>query len=504
MSLLSLQFLIFIGVLLLFYYLLPCRWQRIVLLCANLYFYFSAGISSTMFLVMTAVISYQGAGRLEKINEDYRQLRKNCLTREEKQVNKAECIEKKKRTLTVILVLNLGMWILLKYMIGMAPLGISFYTFIACGYCIDVYRGKFGSEKKFSDYFLFLSFFPQMVQGPFSRYDWMKEQLISEHRFSFEQVSAGAKRFIWGFFKKLIVADRLSIVSGMIYAGGREYGGIYVPVLMMIVTFQLYADFSGYMDIVCGISKMLGINLQENFRQPFYSKSIEEVWRRWHITLGAWFRDYVFYPVSMSKKVQEFSKKCRKKVSISTARMLPSYIALAAVWTATGLWHGLTGGYLLWGWMNLFAIGTSMVLQPVYGKIREKLHINLESRGYILFQRIRTFFIFGFMEMVSDAGTIKLAGEICLSLFKANWGLVRYPMQLLPGLDIVDFVLVMIGIIAMLWMDAVRENNHDVRKYLCRFPLIIRSLGYAVLIYLVIIFGNTGSNLTGGFMYAQF
>lgn len=505
MSLLSLRFLAFLLILLLTYYLLPKRWQWVVLLCANIAFYLSAGVKYVGFLVVTAVTAWHAAMLVEKTNEKFKQLRKGCSTKEEKQANKAECAKQKKKIMTCVMIFNFGLWAVLKYLLHASVLGISFYTFIAMGYCIDVYRGKYPAEKRFDRFLLFVSFFPQMVQGPFSRYDKMKDTLLEEHPFSFDRLGAGILRMLWGFFKKMVIADRLGTVTAAIYAGEIAHGGIYVPVLMAAVTLQLYADFSGYMDIVCGICQMLGIRLQENFRQPLFSCSVEEVWRRWHITLGAWFRDYVFYAVSMSKWAQNLGKKCREKLGPATARMIPSYLALVAVWTATGLWHGASWCFLLWGWMNLIIIVGSMQLQPVYAKIREKLHIKENSRAFAVFQMLRTFCIFGFMEMVSDAGNIASAVSVCRSFFTVfNWGLIKHPLSLFLGLEAVDVIVVLIGLGLMLFVDVMKEKGCSVHAVLEKIPMPVRYLGYAVIFYGIILLGNTGADLTGGFMYAQF
>lgn len=506
MSLLSIKFLAFLVILLLLYYLLPKKWQWVVLLCANIIFYLAAGVVYAGCLLITAVSSWWIANQVERTNDFYKELRKQCVTREEKQANKAECTKEKKKLMACVMILNFGLWIILKYIAPVAaPFGISFYTFIAMGYCIDVYRGKYPAEKSFWRFFVFLSFFPQMIQGPFSRYDIMKDTLNEEHGFSFDRLGEGALRMLWGFFKKLVIADRMGTVVTAIYTGESVSGGIYVPVLMFCVTLQLYADFSGYMDIVAGVCRMLGIRLQENFRQPFFSRSIEEMWRRWHITLGAWFRDYVFYSISMSRPAQNLGKKCRQKMNPVTARMVPSYLALAAVWTATGLWHDATWCFLIWGWMNLVIIVAGMQLAPFYEKLRKRLHINVESGWFALFQMGRTFFLFGFMEMFSDAGSLANAVSLCVSFFTiSNWGLIRRPSLLFPGLSSGDIIIVVAGLLLMAFVDVVKERGKGVFAAVSKVPLPLRYLGYAVVFYAVILLGNTGANLTGGFMYAQF
>lgn len=528
MSFLSIRFLVFLAILFVAYFLVPKRWQREVLLIANIVFYLSAGVKYAGFILVTAFSAWRFALLVERTNEKYREQRKLCRTREEKQENKAACTKQKKKIMAIVIIFNFGIWIILKYsgfLIGnmqkivqkagfdtvfsipdfALPLGISFYTFIAMGYCIDVYRGKYAAEKRFDHFFLFISFFPHLIQGPFSRYDKLRTSFDKEHDFSFERMGEGMVRMLWGFFKKMVIADRLGIVVQNIYAGEGRYGGIYVFMLMITVTLQLYADFSGYMDIAAGLCRVLGIELQENFRQPFFACSIEEVWRRWHITLGAWFRDYLFYPVSMSKAAQRLGKKCKDKLPSATARLIPSYLALAAVWTATGLWHGAAWYYLIWGWMNMILIIAGMQFAPFYAKVKARLHISDGNRVWRLFQMLRTFLLFGYMEMFSDSGSTLGSIRLTVSLFgERNWGLIKHPLLLFPGLDGLDVIIVLIGVLLLLVVDILKEKGKDLYQLLGSVPIVIRYIGYAGLFYAIILLGNTGANLAGGFMYAQF
>lgn len=505
MSFISVKFLAFLAALFLCYFLFPKKWQWKVLLCANIVFYLSAGVKYAGFILVTAFSAWGFAILTERVNERFKEQRKLCHTREEKQENKAACTRQKKKIMAVVLILNFGIWSGLKFTDYFMPLGISFYTFIAMGYCIDVYRGKYAAEKNFAKFFLFVSFFPHIIQGPFSRYDKLRESLSEEHAYSFDRMGEGFLRILWGFFKKLVIAERLAAATQAIYAYEDSYGGIYVVMLMIFVTLQLYADFSGYMDIVCGICRVLGIELQENFRQPFFSRSIEEVWRRWHITLGAWFRDYVFYSVSMSKKVQGLAQRCKTKISPAIARMLPSYIALFAVWTVTGLWHGKAWNFLIWGWMNMFFIVAGMQFAPLYKKIREKFNIADDNRAWKGFQMVRTFILFGYMEMFSDSPSTSASIRMTLSLFTAdNWGLIKNPASLFPELTGLDIAIVLIGVVLLLIVDVLKERKKDLYQMVAAIPIVPRYISYALLFYVVILLGNTGTNLAGGFMYAQF
>ncbi len=529
MSFLSVRFLGFLTLVFAAYFLLPRRWQQKVLLCANMVFYLSAGVEYAGFILVTSFSAYWVAIFLERTTAAYKKLRENCRTREEKLANKQEAVGKKKKILAAGLVFNFGIWIVLKYTgfflgnvravlgaLGVSavavelpsfvlPLGISFYTFMAMGYCIDIYRGKYAAEKNFGRFLLFVSFFPHLVQGPFSRYDRMGETLYAEHAFSFDRLGEGLVRMLWGFFKKMVVADRLGIMVGQLYATAGNDGGVFVLVLMVFARLRLYADFSGYMDIAAGICRVLGISLQENFTQPFFARSIEEVWRRWHITLGEWFRDYVFYPVSMSGMAQKLGKRCRGVFSPMTARLIPSYLAMAVVWTATGLWHGATWYYVLWGWMNMGIILLGMQLAPLYTKVKQALKISDENRVFRMVQMGRTFLIFCYMEMFSGAGSTKAALGLTAALFRVHAGRITGGLSaFFPGLGSFSLCVVFTGLVLMGIADVWKEKGRSLQSLLQSIPMPVRFLGYAALFYGILLLGNTGADLTGGFMYAQF
>lgn len=506
MSFISVKFLVFCLLLFLGYFLAPRKWQWLVLLFANAVFYFSAGGIHIVFLAVTCISAYACAVQVERVGEKYKAIRKDtCHTREEKQRNKAQCAGVQKRMMAACFTINFGIWIALKYSgLPVFPLGISFYTFMAMGYCIDVYRGKYPAEKNPAKFALFLSFFPHMVQGPFSRYNNLKETLYASHAFSWERLRQGGIRILWGIFKKTAVAYRFGLLADAIFARQEMQGGMYILVLMASLALQLYADFSGYMDIAAGVSQCLGVRLEENFRQPFYSRSMDEFWRRWHITLGAWFRDYLFYTVSMGKRTQSLARKWRGKLGNSFSRMLPSYIALFFVWTATGLWHGTAWNFLLWGWMNLFFIAAGIFLAPVYGKCREFFHIRENSRGWHLFQMARTFFLFGYMEMFSSASSAREALRLTRRLFLWEASAAGESLLEMAGLEACDVFVFAAGTLLMAAMDRMKENQVDLHGLLCRMPTAIRYVCLVGLVYMILLLGDIGTDASKGFMYAQF
>lgn len=507
MSFISIHFFAFLAVLLSVYFLVPSKLQWLVLPVFSIVFYLSYGPACIIFILISVMVTYGVGICLNRVDDRFLVLKSQCETKEQRKICKAECVRRRKWIMLAGLAINFGLWILFKFLavFDFSPLGISIYTFIAAGYCIDVYRGKYRAEKNLFRYCSFILFFPHIVQGPFSRYDVLGETLFEKHRFDFERVEQGIVRLTWGYFKKIVIADRLAVVIDMILPRDSGYGGIYVALLFVLLPIQLYADFSGYMDIAAGLCHAMGIRLQENFMQPFFARSIDEFWRRWHITLGAWFKDYLFYPVSMSKSVQKISVQCKKRLSPAVVRMIPSYLALFFVWSATGLWHGSSWNFLLWGWINLFCIASGMGLKSCYAGIRKRMHISDDNRCWHLVQMVRTFLIFGFAEMVSDIRSIYGILMKCRSLIMDhNWYLIGRPLELFPGLEIKDLVILAAGVAIMLLLDILKEKNMDIYELVNRIPVLPRYVCYVILFYSVILLGVMGNGATGGFMYEQF
>ncbi len=504
MSLISAEFLLFTAALSAVYFLVPRKCQWAVMLAGNIIFYLLVGKVFPIFLIVTCISAFCCAIMVDRVRERFKKSRSECHTREEKQKNKELCTRIQKCIMAACFIFNFGIWAVLKCSHSLPlPLGISFYTFTAMGYCIDVYRGKYQAEKNPARFALFLSFFPHMLQGPFSRYNSLTETLYEAHGFSWSRIKEGGIRILWGVFKKTVIAYRFGIIADCIYGQKTEYEGIYIVILMIAVTLQLYADFSGYMDMAAGICRIFGIRLEENFRQPFFARSIEEFWRRWHITLGAWFRDYLFYPVSMGKGAQALGRKCRKRFGNALARIVPSLIALFIVWTATGFWHGNAWNFRIWGWMNFFFIGSGILLEPVYTKWKKLLHINTESRWWKVFQMCRTFWLFAYMEMFSSACSASAAIRLTVSLF--HWSVPDgYALLETFGMEGYDVIVLLAGVIVMGIVDVMKEKKIVIQDVVDRMPVVIRYAGIVGLVYMVLLLGDIGTDATKGFMYAQF
>ncbi|MHB8130714.1 MAG: MBOAT family O-acyltransferase, partial [Mobilitalea sp.] len=335
----SYRFILFIIGLFVIYYVIPKRYQWMLLLAASYVFYSFAGFKYLIYILATTLSTYfisRRLGHIQAIQAAYSKEKREELTREERKAYKALMKSRQRKWLVLCLVINFGILAVIKYadftianinsvldlfhaekelsLLGFVlPLGISFYTFQTMGYLIDVYREKYSYEKNVFKLALFISFFPQLIQGPISRFDDLKETLFSEHSYQSKNISFGLQRILWGFFKKLVIADRLLIAVNTIVRNPEEFQGVYVLLGMFFYAITLYADFTGGIDIAIGIAEVRGIRVKENFERPYFSKSIAEYWRRWHISLGTWFKEYMFYPISISKSMMNFSKVCKKR-----------------------------------------------------------------------------------------------------------------------------------------------------------------------------------------------
>ena len=302
MSFLSPGFFLFFPLVTLFYFLLPQRARNLWLLVSSWYFYLCAGAGSFLFLLCALTLTYTGARFLE-----------------------GQSGRARRRVLTLLLLLLFGTLFLFKYL-GFAlsmlerflsaaglsftspalelilPAGISFYLFMAAGYLIDVYRGNRPAERSFLLFALFLSFFPYLLSGPIGRADTLLPQFRETHRFSYDGFRSGLLRFLWGAFKKLVIADRLGMLVTTVYAAPDQFGRLQVIAAAAAFSIQIYCDFSAYSDMALGCAQALGFRLMENFRTPYFSRSIGEFWRRWHISLSSWFRDYLYIPLGGNRR----------------------------------------------------------------------------------------------------------------------------------------------------------------------------------------------------------
>lgn len=344
MSFISVEFFAFLLAALLAYYLLPKKAQWIVLLLASGIFYYLSGLVNFIFLFISIFTFFAGAHGVHRL-----------MWRQDNPRGRAA-----KWLLGAVVAVNVcllaffklsgpaGKWVAsLAVSLGVSPdseglllpLGISFYTFQGTGYLIDVYRAKTAPERNPAKFALFLSFFPQLVQGPISRFDQLSAQLTEQRTFDYNRLVRGAELMLYGFFKKLVIADQLAPFTRRVFADTGAHPGFLVALAAVLGTFQLYCDFSGGIDIARGAAELFGIILPENFRRPYFSRSIAEYWRRWHITLNDWWREYLFFPVTLSKPMNRFSRFLRKYAGNTTGKVASVYLGICVVRIANAFWQ---------------------------------------------------------------------------------------------------------------------------------------------------------------------
>ena len=526
MSFTTVAFFVFLLAGIVVYYVLPKNVQWIWLLILSYIYYFTFSIKASLFMVFATVTIYFGGIWLQNIQntgDRYLKDNKETLSREDKKAYKESLRRKKRWVLFLILLLDFGMLAVVKYsnfaieninsvlgligkepigLLGMGlPLGISFFTFQSVSYAIDVYQGKYECEKNIFKMGLFVSFFPQLLQGPIGRYDRLGKQLYSGHSFNLKNVEYGLQRIGWGLFKKVVIADRAAVLVLNVFNNYEAYSGFHYIMAVLMYSVDLYMDFSGGIDIVIGAAQMFGITMDENFRQPYFSKSIGEFWRRWHITLGTWMKDYIFYPMSLSKKMNKFGKWGKKHFGNTFGRTLPICFANIVIFFIVGIWHGAAWKYIAYGLYNGFIIAISNLLEPVYKKLLSKFHINATSRGWTLWQIIRTFILVNISWYFDNAATLTDAFRLMGNTFKhASFSMDAVVKMFGSQLDL---IILLAGCLVWLIISILKEKGIVIREALDRKPLIIRWAVYIALVMSVAMLGYI-SNTSGGFMYAQF
>ena len=510
MNLTTVKFALFIVLLLIAYYAVPYRHQWKCILLSNFVFLWFSGTISVLAVFLIAGISYTAALCIGKQNDLFMKEKKR-LTSSKKEnretVKKLKDMTKQRNTriFVVGIVLMISFWFNAKNgkISLFMPLAISYYTFIAVSYLADVCQGKYKPETNFWKYLTFLSFFPQLTEGPFSRYEILGTELFQKHSFSISNIEKGILRMLYGYIKKLLLADSLWIMIS--YMLELNYPNSWATLfLILLLPLQQYADFSGCMDIVIGASRLFGVSLAENFRFPIFSKSIDEVWRRWHITLGAFCKDYIFYPVALNKKINRIGKRVGTNHK-EMGRRFPALIALICVWTFMGVWHGLAWKYLIWGWMNLAVIASSLLMERQYARLRDMLHIRQNSRWYIAFCMFRTYLLFGIMEYMADGSSAGWAIRGWKGLLSAS----TWSNQLLLDIraeapETFHPLLCILLTILVVTIDVLKEKKILVSSYIQQRPFAVKCLIYLIMIYLIILFIPTGIDINSGFAYANF
>jgi len=540
MSYTSLNFILFVCLVAAVYFLFPKKqYQWTVLLAASYAFYLIASYRLALFLLLTTATTYYAAIRIEDIalagKAELKEHKKDW-DKETKKAYKEQLKSRKKKVMLAALVLNLGILAFLKYynffagslndLLGawklrfsvptlrlLLPLGISFYTFQSVGYVVDVYWDKTPAERNLGKFALFVSFFPQIVQGPISFYDQLGHQLYEPHSFDFTRCKHGLELILWGFFKKLVIADRAVIAINTVVADYTAFGGTTLTFTVLLYALQLYADFSGGIDISRGVAQILGIDLVKNFNRPYFATSINDYWRRWHITLGAWMKEYVFYPLALSKRFIETGKKIKATAFGQTefgahvAKVLPTAFASLVVFFLVGVWHGANWKYVAFGLWNGGIIMLSTLLEPKFEKLTEVLKLNAKSLGFRVFQMLRTFLVVlvGYVFDVAPDLTQSMR-TFALALTDQNLSAGAAEIATL-GLGTADYLLLIICTVFLFLVSLVQERNSDttIRQMLDEKHFAVRYVFLLTGLLALLVFGIYGPGFDPtAFVYMQF
>lgn len=523
----SYGFIAFLAALFILYYLIPRRFQWLLLLLADIAFYLCSGWQGLCFMAATVVVSWAAANLMEKQRSAQRKYLASpegkALERPERREFKKRVDKKRKRIFILALVLDLGILAALKYtnflitnvngifsaelaaVDWVLPLGISFYTFQTVSYVIDVYWEKVEVEKSLLRTALFTSFFPLLIQGPISRFGDLKDTLFAEHRADFKEISFGLQRILWGYFKKLVVADRLLVAVTALCGEPETYTGTYAALGALFYAAELYADFTGGIDITIGIAQVLGVRVKENFNLPYFSRNIAEYWRRWHISMGTWFKDYIFYPLSVAPWLLKLGKSARVHISESFGRKLSVYVSTIITWFLTGLWHGAAWNFVVWGLLNAFFILLAEEFKPVSRRFRERHAALVSSFGYRVFETLRTFLLMCSLRMLDCYRDVGVSFRAFGSIFTDfNWGEAFSGALLQLGLKGADYIVAALGVGAMLVVSCVTEKRGSVRELLWQKP-VLSYASFLILALCVLVFGAYGVGYDASqFIYNQF
>ena len=510
---------ILLPVSVLLYAFLPQMPRRVMLLLISWFFFFFVSGWLVLWLLFTTITVYSLGLLISKLQKSCEAVVK-ALPKEGRKKAKKRCARQQQLLLVTGICLNLGVIIVLKYSPFFAeilnavlqltgtdftlekpsfllPIGVSFYTLQAIGYLTDVYRKKISADKNILRFSLFLSFFPLIMEGPICRYSETADALWKAPKLRYQNFVLGFQRILFGLMKKLVVADRLNLFIQTVFSSYGDYDGLFIAVAGVCYTIQLYMDFSGTMDLAVGAAQIFGIPVPENYGRPFFSKTISEFWKRWHITLGAWFRDYVFYPVSMTKPVGKLNKSARKRLGAHFGKIPAFAIALFCVWICNGLWHGAGWQYIFFGMYHYVLILGGNMIEPLALAVTTKLRINRLAFPYRLLQMFRTTVLVCIGELFFRADSLDAGMNMFTKIFTDFSFSSAADLSLFQlGADIQDFIIVAAVVVLVLIIGIFNERKISIReKALNKHILLSFALSYA-LTMIIVIFGAYGDGYT--------
>lgn len=515
MNITSLAYVFFAFVTIIAYYVIPlifkkvapAKIQRIVLLiAAGVLAYSLTSIAVVVFIVLLAWATYGLGLSIERANE-------------------AKDKKKSKRILDAGLVLVVGILCFFKYLKGyytdiydlivdpknaiesmrvlLTPIGLSYYTLSIAAYLIDVSHKKHPAEHNFIDYLAFITYFPSLVEGPINLYRKIMPQIKADHMWDWDRSIMGLQRVLWGYLKKVMIADRIGvIVMGILK--NEASSGLLLFWAMLLYSFQIYADFSGGIDVVMGISEVLDIKLTENFKAPLISKSVTEYWQRWHISLGEFMEKYIYYPICLNRNVMKMSKKIGNKY---LQKVFSATLASVIVFVIVGIWHGTGWNYVVYGCYQAIFVSSAVLLGPVYKKMRERLHINENSASWQIFTIVRTFLILTFGRYFIKAADLNQTWGLFGRTFSGKWNIgVLFDGTLFNyGLDAKNVYLMYVCILLLIVVDICHAKDIHFRQILMKQDIAFRYFVYMAGIFALIIFGIYGPGFeAASFIYQAF
>ena len=493
----SFSFLLFFPIVTAAYFMLPARFRWMMLLIASSIFYMFFVPEYILILAATIVIDYFAGILIERENEQKR----------------------KRKWLIASIVANISVLFVFKYFnffalnfnelasdIGwnygipslkiILPIGLSFHTFQAMSYTIEVYRGKQKAERHFGIYSLYVMYYPQLVAGPIERPQNLLWQFHAAHRFDYQRVTDGLKLMAWGLFKKVIIADRISSLINPVYENPAAYDGISLLVAAILFSFQIFCDFSGYSDIAIGSSQVMGIRLMKNFDRPYFSKSIAEFWKRWHISLSSWFKDYLYISIGGNRK-----------------GIFRTFLNIFITFLISGLWHGASWPFVIWGGLHGFYMIVGLLTVKLRLRIRNLLRISKHIVLNNILQAGTTFMLVTFAWIFFRAETTDKAFYM-ISKMVADTGhflkavishqdLSSHKVLLLDSANNMHFNLGVI-LCAIVLMEIVhyQQRTKQIRSWIMGKPLPLRWFSYLLLFWLIVLFGVYHSK--NEFIYFQF
>ena len=462
------------------FFLLPHRFRWLLLLIASCFFYMTLIPIYILILFLTITVDYLAGIMIEDAKDKKQKL----------------------LFLVISIISTLGILFVFKYFdffsvnfnaiasflhwnysIGalklLLPIGLSFHTFQSMSYVIEVYWGKQKAERNYGMYSLYVMFYPQLVAGPIERPQNLLHQFYEKHYFEYKRVTEGLKMMLLGLFKKIVIADNLTIVVNTIYNNPTEYTGIPLILGTIFFAFQIYCDFSGYSEIAIGAAHVMGFKLMTNFRRPYYSRSIGEFWKRWHISLSTWFKDYVYIPLGGSR--------------VSTLRI---YFNLFVVFLISGIWHGANWTYVIWGALHGIYRIISLVTEKIRNKFTEKIGLVRHPGLHALLKISITFILVNIGWIFFRANNLEDAMYILTHLFT---GLTLNFSGIMIGTNWTGLLIIFISILIMEIFHLIQEHR-SMRDFIASKPVMIRWSVYIFLIWLIILWGAKGAD----FIYFQF